>query len=96
MRLHPGSYAWLSCEVRPGPFPDERLVRLRSRFGEWVGFVNEDYLQNPPESGSSRILAVVSEVTGNQISFLLPGEPIASRSFSDVPSEVQPVGSVQT
>ena len=39
MSVAGGAYTWLPCEVKPGPFSDERLVRVASELGDWVGFV---------------------------------------------------------
>ena len=48
MALKPGALIWLPCEVKPGPFPNERLVKVASRAGEdWVGFVDVRYLKEP-------------------------------------------------
>jgi hypothetical protein len=38
-----GAYTWLPCEVEPGPFSDERWVRIASEFGDWVGYVPVSY-----------------------------------------------------
>jgi len=39
MSLRPGARIWIPCEVKPGPFSDERMVRVQSQAGEWLGFV---------------------------------------------------------
>ena len=36
---------WVPCEVRGGPFPDERMVYIESKVGEWFGFVNVSELE---------------------------------------------------
>ena len=37
MSLRSGMRIWLPCEVKPGPFSDERMVRVES-MGSWLAF----------------------------------------------------------
>jgi hypothetical protein len=62
--LRVGDEIWIPCEVRPGPFDDERLIRVESESGEWVGFVNIRWLAQPIEKGRSAVRAVVEDVKG--------------------------------
>ena len=40
-----GMVVWIPCEVRGGPFPDERRVYVGTEIGEWFGFVNISQLE---------------------------------------------------
>jgi len=71
-----GAYTWLPCEVKPGPFSDERLVRVASEFGDWVGFVPVSSLAG--KEGESLIRALVVEVQGDRFLARIPGEALSS------------------
>ncbi|HSK80825.1 MAG TPA: hypothetical protein VLQ45_30515 [Thermoanaerobaculia bacterium] len=47
MTLEAGAQIWVPCEVKPGPFSDERLVRVRDSGREWLGFVQANRLREP-------------------------------------------------
>jgi hypothetical protein len=48
MALKIGTRVWVPCEVKPGPFSDERFVKICVN-GEnpWLGFVPVDRLKEP-------------------------------------------------
>lgn len=72
--LKVGSGVWLPCEVRPGPFNDERVVRIRVDDVDWVGFVNTEWLRvGDILEGSNAVLAKVSEVSGGRFVAMIPG-----------------------
>ena len=90
MELAVGSYVWLPCEVKPGPFANERLVRLRSALSEWLGFVATTSLKEPIEEGRTLVHALVLDLGGNRLTAQVPGAPVGSSIFEDVlPSTVQ-------
>lgn len=68
-----GAPLWLNCDVKPGPFQDERLVRVRLNGSTWVGFVPSFHLDNPDvEDGEARVKArVVSLERGSFIAKVL-------------------------
>ena len=83
-KLQRGRYVWLACEVRPGPFSNERRVKVRSGVGdEWVGFVPTTELKDPVTSGHTYIRGLVVRVEGDQFYARLPGEPIMPAQFTD-------------
>ena len=45
MKLSVGARIWLPCEVKPGPFSDEKLIKVPSAHGEVLGFVPTSYLK---------------------------------------------------
>jgi len=54
-----GDIVWLPCEVRSGPFKDERRVYLQFGEDEWFGFVNVNELKHKVLQGPDRVKAVV-------------------------------------
>jgi len=70
-----GAYTWLPCEVKPGPFSDERLVRVASELGDWVGFVPVSSLES--NEGESLIRALIVEVQGDRFLARIPGESLS-------------------
>jgi len=73
MTLRAGESVWIPCEVAPGPFPDERKVRVESPAGCWVGFVDSKLLRDDVSEGRTALRATVVS-TGERISARLPGQ----------------------
>jgi len=93
MTLAAGSFIWIPCEVKPGPFSDERRVRLSSAIKEWVGFVPVSVLQAPILEGETKIRVFVVEVQNDRFSAKIPGEGIGSTLYGDLISRAQIFGS---
>ncbi len=89
MKLDAGNVVWIPCEVKPGPFPDERRVRIQSSLGEWIGFVPATTLQEPIEEGETKIRVVIVEVLEDRFSAKIPGESIGKTLFGDLISRAQ-------
>jgi len=96
MKLDAGNVVWIHCEVKPGPFPDERRVRLISSFGEWVGFVPVTYLQEPILEGETTIRVLVVEVQNDRFSAKIPGQGISGSIFGDLISKAHVLDTVPT
>lgn len=62
MTLQAGAKIWIPCEVKPGPFSDERFVRVRDNGFDWLGFVQVKQLREPILEGSTFIDAMVVSV----------------------------------
>ena len=90
-----GQRVWIPCEVKLGPFPDERTVRIRSEQGEWVGFVPVDALREPVDVGSTYVRAVITQVEGARFYAKVAGEPVTSSRFEGTLSGVEPIAAVQ-
>lgn len=86
MELGVGNVVWINCEVKPGPFTDERRIRCRSPYGEWIGFVPVSALAEPITEGETKIAAVVINVANGKFSAKIPGEGIARTLYEDVVS----------
>jgi len=95
MRYEAGRIVWIPCEAKPGPFSDERLVRIVSESGEWVGFVNIGDLRDPVMEGSTFVRAVIVNVEGSRFNAKVAGEPVTSSLFQGTLSKVQPFAAVQ-
>ena len=65
---------WLLCEVRLGPFADERMVRVTTDGSERLGFVNVRWLRNRGLENRDNVRARVVEVEGPTF----PGSAIKS------------------
>lgn len=96
MPLRPGARIWIPCEVKPGPFSDERMVRVQSDAGEWLGFVDISSLEDRKlEEGRTRILATIESVESTRFSARLPGHAVRSLLFEGSVERAVPVGSLE-
>jgi hypothetical protein len=95
VQVEVGAYVWLSCEVKPGPFSDERMVRVASETGYWVGFVPASCLKDPVREGRTSIPALVIDVQGDRLSAMLPGASLSSTLLVTALSRVESVDSVE-
>lgn len=90
-----GHLVWIACEVKPGPFSDERIVRVHSEYGDWVGFVPVQSLREPVTEGSTYVRAVITELCDGRFVAKIAGEPVASSTFEDTLSRVEPIAALQ-
>jgi len=74
MKLTPGLHVWIACEVKPGPFSDERFVRISSGKTTWAGFVTAQALKEPVENGRSFIDTMVVDVLDGSFLARPPGD----------------------
>lgn len=92
--LKVGRLVWLPCEVKPGPFSDERFIRVSSERGDWFAFVPVDSLRDPVENGESSVRAVLVDVHGERFRARVAGEPVTSSFFEGTLSRV-PLAALQ-
>jgi hypothetical protein len=78
MQLKPGDLVWIPCEVKPGPFANERLVRIKTLGPPWIGFVDIQFLKAPVVKGETDIQGKLLEVSKGHITIALPGQPVES------------------
>jgi hypothetical protein len=78
--LKAGTRVWIPCEVRPGPFSDERLVRVKTDEIDWCGFVPTSGLRTPVGEGKTFVCTTVLEVQGGSFMATMPGESLTSSS----------------
>jgi len=89
-KIKKGMTIWLPCEVRKGPFPDERIAYVKTTRGEWFGFVNAKELKNKVPSGKDFIRGIVLAVSSDHIVVGIEGQsPTTSNSLRADPSVVE-------
>ena len=97
LRFRVGDPLWIRCEVKKGPFPDERLVLVHSAFGEWLAFISSHLLKDSDlVEGQTEVPAVVVQVGSDHYLAKLPGSPLTTSLFKDAwPSRVSQLGALQ-
>jgi hypothetical protein len=81
MTLNRGNRIWIPCQVKRGPFSDERVVRVESSIGQSLTFVRTNYLKEPIAEGETFVCAVIIEVRGDRFVARIPGQAITSKDF---------------
>lgn len=96
MQLRAGVRIWIPCEVKPGPFSDERMVRVETQAGEWLGFVDVGLLQDREVAeGKTSVLATVESVGSGRFTARLPGHAVRSLLFEGSTDKAVRVGSLE-
>ena len=93
--LEVGARVWIPCDVKPGPFSNERLVRIQENGSAWLGFVPVDRLKEPILEGQTLLLALVTAVMGEKFFARVPGETLTSSHFEGLVSRVRPLGPLE-
>ena len=81
MRLSEGASVWLPCQVKLGPFSDERMVLVVADGSEWLGFVNIRWLKKQGSESNDEVLARVVAVEGPTFHARIPGNALQSELF---------------
>lgn len=89
MTIRPGAHIWLPCQVKPGPFSDERLVRVETPGGPWVGFVEVGALKDPISVGRTSVRSIIVEVSKDSFVARIVGHDLTPRSFEGSLSRVE-------
>jgi hypothetical protein len=85
LAIKPGLWVWIPCEVKPGPFSNERSILVQTPLGQpWVGFVDVRFLREPIVRGSTAVQALVADVRGERILLTLPGQPVDSSRVREI------------
>jgi hypothetical protein len=95
MGIDVGELIWVKCEVKPGPFPDERVVLVDTLDGPWVGFVDVHSLADPAKSGKTSVRGVVVEVKRDTLLVRLPGHSTAGRMIRRIDDGLVSRGALQ-
>ena len=96
MNYAPGGQVWIPCDVKPGPFSDERMICVSSSRDEWVGFVHVSALREPILEGQTFVRAVILSIgSDGRFNAKIPGEPVTSSLFEGTLSRVKPLAAVQ-
>ena len=93
MTVRVGQQIWIPCEIKPGAFSDESLVRVSAGENEWVGFVPSASLQF--RGNRHFILASVVEVSDDEVSLQFSGHALTPTLFQDRISRLTERGSFQ-
>jgi hypothetical protein len=91
MACRVGELVWIPCEVKPGPFSNERFTLLRSDHAEWIGLVPVHCLREPVPEGRTAVRAIITELSEERFKARIEGEALASRIFEDALSRVEPL-----
>ena len=92
MTIKEGSSVWLPCQVKPGPFSNERLALIHiPPNDEWLGFVDVDSLKDNVEEGETYVLARVTAVDDDVITTIVQGHALDSRYIQVPRTTVQRV-----
>lgn len=96
MAFSVGQYVWVPCEVKPGPFADERMVQCSSPTGQWLGFVSTAGLKDPLTTGPTSVKAVVLDLLDGYLRLQVLGSPVANTVYQDLSSRVSAVDPLQS
>ena len=91
MALEVGDKVWIPCEVKSGPFSNERLARIQLSPNPWLGFVDVAALKDPVEVGHTHVLARVTAIQANQVTVIVQGHAFDVGQVQASRAEVQPV-----
>lgn len=72
------------------------MVRIRSEYGEWLGFVPIYALREPVSEGATFVRAVITRVEGSRFNARIAGEAVTSSHFEGTLSRVEPIAALQT
>lgn len=89
MALHAGHYVWVPCEVKPGPFSDERLVRMNFGSEDWLGYVPVSHLQESILAGRTKIRVLIVDVHDDSFCAKIPGDGVSGTFYCDLISKAQ-------
>jgi len=90
-----GDRIWVPCEVKPGQFPNERLVLLTPAPGdEWLAFVEAQELREPKEEGATWVIASITDIIDNELLVYVQGHAVGSSQVRVPAAKVQLVDSV--
>ncbi|HVA81435.1 MAG TPA: hypothetical protein VNF29_10970 [Candidatus Binataceae bacterium] len=77
--IKPGIVVWIPCEVKGGPFPNERRVYIKIEKSEWFGFVDVSQLRKGVTDGSDDVQAKVLAVQNEKVVLGIRGQSPTSR-----------------
>jgi hypothetical protein len=90
-----GAVVWLPCQVRGGPFPNERRVYIKTEISEWFGFVNTSELKDKVIEGPDHVRGVVVAVASDHLVIGVRGQSPASGAIQANPSQITEYGAQQ-
>lgn len=86
MTFKAGDFVGVQCEVKPGPFSEERLVTIETVDGAISGFVRETELRRMGEEWQVR--GKVRQVTETAIEVWILGSFFTTNGIANIPSHL--------
>ena len=91
-KIKKGMVIWIPCEVKNGPFPNERRVYVQLGQSEWFGFVDLSHLKE--EHGQQFVRTIVLAVRPSEVVLGIRGQSPASGPIQASPSLIAQYGTV--
>jgi hypothetical protein len=92
----PGMSIWIPCEVRSGPFPNERRAYIKLDGTEWFGFVDVSQLKNKVQEGEDYVRATIIGIRKERIALGIHGQAPASGPIETNPAHLSRLSLVPT
>jgi hypothetical protein len=86
--LKAGAFFWLPCEVKKGPFPNERRVYIKTETSDWFGFVSTTELKDKREEGKDHVRATVLAIEPDSVIVQIRGQSPASGPIQTKPAMI--------
>ncbi len=81
-----GMIVWIPCEVKAGPFPNERRVLVKTGISEWFGFVSTSELKEKVPTGKDQVRGIVVAIQPDYVVIGIRGQSPASGEIQARPS----------
>ena len=94
MTVRQGQYLWIPCEVKPGPFSDERMIRIELGDAQWVGFVPVTELRSPVDVGTAQVRGFVREANRGNLLVSVRGYSVGGAPIHTTTKEAAHFGAV--
>lgn len=94
--LKKGMVIWIRCEVKPGPFPNERRVYVKLDENEWFGFVDVSQLEKQGKESPDRVRATVLAVQNDKVVIGIHGQAPASGPIETTSTTIGDLSPVPT
>jgi hypothetical protein len=91
-----GMLMWIPCEVKSGPFPNERRVYIKLDDMEWFGFVDVSQLKEKVPQGHDFVRATVIGVQKERVVLGIHGQAPASGPIETNPTRLSGFSLVPT
>lgn len=91
-----GMMIWIPCEVKGGPFPNERRAYLKLNGTEWFGFVDVSQLKDKVPEGHDFVRATVIGVQKERVALGIHGQAPASSPIETNPAQLSGFSLVAT
>ena len=90
-----GTVVWLPCEVRSGPFQNERRVYIQTGLSDWFGFVDVSELKKA-DDGTDRVRTVVLAAEQQKVVLGIRGQSPAGDPIQAKHSVIAQYGALAT